>query len=94
MDFEIANDNFIDIMVKKNGKKTNTYISGWDIDDILLKQHLLKLKKLYGCGGSITNINKDDNNIKVLHLQGDRSEMVLLYLINQGINKDLIKIKN
>ncbi len=95
MDFDINNDKFIEILVKKNGKKTNTYISNWDIDETTLKHHLKILKKQNGCGGSITTINSENGeDIQVLHLQGERSEMMVSYLLDIGINKDVIRVKN
>ena len=41
------------ITVTPNGRKHNTYVSGWDVDLSLLKQYLATIKKSKGCNGSI-----------------------------------------
>ena len=102
-------DNKIIIWIQENGRKKNTYISGWNIDESLLKEHLKIIKKKKGCNGTIKNMlddttynilskenlknNKNNSNIKILHFQGDQCDFVYNYLQNNGYNKNNICIK-
>lgn len=83
----------IEIWVEERGRKSDTYIHGWDIDDDTLKFHLKAIKKKRGCNGSIKEIVKDTGAIKVMQLQGNIKEFLISYLKDQGINEDNITIK-
>lgn len=76
------------IWVEMNGRKKNTYISGWN--DI---EHLKIIKKNKGCNGTIKDIDEDGNIVKVMQFQGDHSDYIEKYLINIGIDKEYIYIK-
>lgn len=95
MSFDLNNDNLniIEIWVEERGKKADTYIYGWDIDDDTLKYHLKIIKKKKGCNGSIKEILKDNISIKVMQLQGNIKDYIISYLKEIGINDDNIKIK-
>jgi translation initiation factor 1 (eIF-1/SUI1) len=85
----------IDIWVETNGRKKNTYVSGWSLSDDKLKEHLSIIKKKNGCNGTIKFIETIDNTtpIKVLHLQGNHTEYLIKYLIDIGCNKELIHVR-
>jgi len=85
-DFQETNNNLIEIWVEANGRKKNTYLSGWKLELTKLKEHLTFIKKKNGCNGSIKNNN-------TLHLQGDHIEYITKYLIDNGCNKNNITIK-
>jgi len=86
-------DNMIEIWVEERGRKSDTYIYGWNIDDESLKLHLKKIKKKRGCNGSIKQIVKDNDSIKVMQLQGNVKDFVITYLKENGINDDNIRIR-
>ena len=85
----------IEMWVETNGRKKNTYISGWNIPDEQLKDHLKTIKKKNGCNGTIKEIpdESSSNLIKILQFQGDHSDFVKQYLINTGVDKSSIRIK-
>ena len=86
-------DNMIEIWVEERGRKSDTYIVGWDVDDETLKLHLKTIKKKRGCNGSIKQILKDNNSVKVMQLQGNVKDFVIAYLKENGINDDNIIIR-
>ena len=43
-DFQETNNNLIEIWVEVNGRKKNTYISGWNLNLTNLKEHLTFIK--------------------------------------------------
>lgn len=95
MTFESNNNltNLIEIWTEERGRKSNTFISGWEIDDIQLKEHLKIIKKKKGCNGSIKDIIKDTGKVKVMQLQGKLKDYLFAYLIENGVNDDAINIK-
>lgn len=85
-------DNNIDIELKKRGaKKSNTYIKNWNLSKSELKEHLKKLKQKLGCNGSIKNENCEGKKF-IVHLQGDKREIVKDYLISIGEKESNITI--
>ena len=72
-------DNLIVIYGEKR-KKTNTYIIGLPLDELMLKTHLKTMKNQFGCGGSIKEVELDGKNVKALHLQGDKIEKATRYI--------------
>ena len=76
-----------------NGKKKNTYIIGLDkhtnIPDI--KIILEKMKKTFGCGGSIKNVQYQGKDYNALHLQGDMIKKAGKYLATLNITNLEIK---
>jgi translation initiation factor 1 (eIF-1/SUI1) len=81
-----VDSSLIEIWVETNGRKKNTYVSGWNINLNILKEHLTFIKKKNGCNGSIKNNN-------TLHLQGDHIEFMTKYLIDNGCDKNNITVK-
>ncbi len=94
MAFENNNNlmDIIEIWTEERGRKSNTFISGWNIDDVQLKEHLKIIKKKKGCNGSIKEIVKDVGKVKVMQLQGKLKDYLFEYLKENGINDDAINI--
>lgn len=90
---EFAFNNQITVWLEANGRKKNTYISGWNITDEQLKEHLKTIKKKNGCNGSIKELLVNDIPTKVLQLQGDHIDYVSDFLQSQGVDKANIHIK-
>lgn len=88
-----TNANNIEIWVEERGRKSNTYIYGWNIDEDMLKNHLKIIKKKKGCNGSFKEMSKEMGLIKVIQLQGNVKDYVISYLKENGVNEDEIKIK-
>lgn len=91
--FEETNENELvgnklEIRVVRNGRKSVTYLSGWELEREELKAHMKELKKKHGCNGSVKE--KDDN--VVFMLQGEKSEELIEYLKKVGIKESDIKI--
>ena len=95
MSFDLSNNSSstIEIWVEERGKKADTYIYGWNIDEDILKTHLKTIKKKKGCNGSIKEIVKEIGPIKVMQLQGNIKDFIISYLKENGIHEDSIKIK-
>ncbi len=76
-----------------NGKKKNTYIIGLEkntnIPDI--KNVLEKMKKTFGCGGSIKEVQYQSKPYNALHLQGDMIKKAGKYLATLNITNLEIK---
>jgi translation initiation factor SUI1 len=85
----------IEIWVEANGRKKNTYVSGWNIPEEQLKEHLKTIKKKNGCNGTIKEISNETcaQLLKVLQLQGDHSEYINEYLVSHNVDTNNIRIK-
>jgi translation initiation factor 1 (eIF-1/SUI1) len=92
-DFDFEDNFTIEIWVERRGRKKNTYLSGWDLEKSELKNHLKTLKKSLGCNGCIKNITTDKEDIKVLHLQGDRVNDLNTYLLKNSVTEESITIR-
>lgn len=86
-------DNIITISKNRRGRKINLFISDWNITKDEMKEHLKNLKKSLGCNGSIKTETIEGVEKSVLHLQGDHTEKIKEYLINNNIDKSKINIK-
>jgi translation initiation factor 1 (eIF-1/SUI1) len=93
MFLEINDNNLIEVWSETRGRKSDTFIYGWNIDDDELKNHLKNIKRSKGCNGSIKEVTKETGKIKVMHLQGNLKDYVVEYLIQNGIDMNNIKIK-
>jgi translation initiation factor 1 (eIF-1/SUI1) len=80
----------IEIWVETCGRKKNTYVSGWNISEDLLKCHIKVIKKKNGCNGTLKSVDHLDN---VIQLQGDHSDYMLDYLKSNGIDNKMIHVK-
>ncbi len=86
----VPKENNITIWKENRGRKTNTYITGWNIDIDDLKSYLKEFKQSKGCNGSIKI--EDDDTYK-LHFQGDKIDDFIEFMLSKGIDKDTITIK-
>ena len=82
--------NKIELCIITTGKKSNTYITYWDISDEELKEHLKVIKIKKGCSGSI---KKETSGLTTLHLQGNLKKFMIEYFSKLGINESLLSIK-
>ena len=85
--------NNINIWIETTGRKKNTYISGWNIDDNILKEHLKNIKKKVACNGTVKNLENiiSHTELKVIQLQGNHIDYMIDYLTSNGIKN--IKVK-
>ena len=85
---------YITIWLEQIGRKKNTFCVNWNIKDDELKEHLSKIKKINGCGGSIKKLENDNGkSVNGIHIQGDLVEFMKSYLIKQGVDSKLINIR-
>lgn len=92
--FDELNSSFnIIIMTERRGRKTNTYVFGWDIEKSELKEHLKTLKKKHGCNGSVKVKDYNGNEQECLQLQGEWSLQVKEYLMANNVSENEIQIK-
>ncbi len=79
-------DDRIVVFCEKNGRNYNTYIVGWDETDE--KNILEKLKKKFGCGGTIKKINYDGkDDTKAINIQGN-------FVVKTGTYLKTLNLKN
>lgn len=69
------------------GRRKNTYISGLPFTFEELKEHLKTLKKKHGCNGAV----KEDDNLYVLHLQGDHIDDIIDYFKQHNVTNITIR---
>ena len=89
----LKNEINIDIWVETFGRKKNTYISGWLLPELEIKEHLKNIKKKNGCNGTIKKYIKENNEINVVMLQGNHAQYMTNYLNDLNISLDNIHIK-
>ena len=80
----------ITIWKESRGKKTNTYITGWNHTQDELKQYLKQFKQMKGCNGSLKN--DEDEGFK-LHFQGDKIDDFIEFMVSKGVNQESITVK-
>lgn len=93
---DVTKIKLIEIWVETNGRKKNTYVAGWDISDIELKEHIKIIKKKNGCNGTLKELiidGKQSDTLKVIQLQGDHTDYLKSYLEEQDINQSLIRVR-
>jgi len=71
--------------------KTNTYIVGLQLDRPTLTKTLEKMKKSFGCGGSIKEVEYDGKMMQSLHLQGDKVVKATEFIESLGVGKVISK---
>lgn len=86
---QFSNNFDITIWKESRGRKTNTYLSGWNITESDLKDYIKDFKKTHGCNGSL----KSENGDYILHFQGDKVDKIFEFVISKGVDKDTITIK-
>lgn len=85
----------VQILLKTMGRKKVTYITGWNIPDDELKEHIKNIKKKKCCNGSFKPIVESGfiTNNNEIQFQGDIIDFLKEYLIKSGIDSDNIVIK-
>jgi len=69
-------------VIKRNGRKVDTIISGWE-DDLDLKRICSHMKTKFSCSG---NVLKDKQSGKdIIKLTGTQNETVFQFLLSHGI---------
>jgi len=92
----INEQSIIEIWVETFGRKKNTYIAGWNVSELELKDHIKTIKKKIGCNGTLKEVSFNGNKsmlIKAIQLQGHHVDYILEYLKDQNIDINLIKVK-
>ena len=89
----LKNEINIEIWLETYGRKKNTYISGWVLQQDELKEHIKNIKKKNGCNGTQKKYVKDENEIDVILLQGDHIKYMVKYLNDLDISLDNIHIR-
>ena len=79
----------IEIWIDARGRNKNTYVTGWNIEESVLKNHLKMFKTKHGCNGSV---KKRGGNL-IMQLQGDNLNAIRKFIIDSGISIELIKIR-
>ena len=92
VDEQISSVSNVTIWKEQSGRKTNTYITGWNIDIIEMKDHLKVFKNKNGTNGSIKNYEENGEEKKKVQLQGDYVEKFFNFLVETGVNEDNIVI--
>jgi translation initiation factor 1 (eIF-1/SUI1) len=87
--FNLDDEKIVVFGVKKG--KTNTYIVGLTLDSPTLTKTLEKMKKSFGCGGSIKEVEYDGKMMIALHLQGDKVAKATEFIENLNIGKIISK---
>jgi len=82
----------IHLFGQKNGRRTNTFIAGWEISSEAMKGHLRTLKSRLACNGSIKKITYNGLEQTALHLQGNKITDCASFLMNEmGLTNLYIK---
>lgn len=79
----------IEIWIETKGRKSITFVSGWDIEDNIMTDHLKIIKRKNACNGSF----KTEDNTMIMQLQGDHIKYMYTYLTQQNIDKKSIIIR-
>ena len=77
---------------KRNARKSVSYVEGWNLDLVELKNHLKILKNKLGCNGSVKMKKINGNDTIVFQLQGDKRKELIDYLGEQGVEQSNITI--
>ncbi len=94
-DIQDTKESTVNIWVEVNGRKKNTYVTGWNIPETELKEHLKTIKKKNGCNGTIKSVPNESNNgfVITMQLQGDHTDYVKEHLVKNGVDANNIHIK-
>ena len=84
-------DNIVTISIERRGRKTNTFITGWNLTDDERKTHLKNLKKSFGCNGSVKTYVIDSVESPCIHLQGEHTDKIKEYLKQNDVSRITVK---
>ena len=92
IDEQVSSVSNVTIWKEQSGRKTNTYVTGWNIDINEMKDYVKVFKNKNGTNGSIKNY--DDGGVQKLkiQLQGDYVDKFFNFLVEKGVNEDNIII--
>lgn len=90
-EFTFEEDNIVTISIERRGRKTNTFITGWNITNDEMKAHLKNLKNKFGCNGSVKTINFESVDTPCIHLQGKHTDKIKEYLATNNVSNITIK---
>lgn len=90
-DLTFEEDEIITITIERRGRKTNTYITGWNITKEDMKTHLKSLKKKFGCNGSVKIMNINSVDTLCIHLQGEHTDKLQSYLEENNVSNIVVK---
>lgn len=74
---------------QRNGRKTLTTVQGMDKAQYRLKKILKEFKKEFACNGTLVD---DEEMGQVIQLQGDQRTKIAQFLLDEGVDKSIIKI--
>lgn len=83
-------DKTIIIFGEIQGRKVNTFIIGCNFTVDEYKTTLEKMKKSFGCGGSLKFIKYNDKTVYSIHLQGNQIKKAEDYLIKNTTSLKII----
>ena len=92
-EFDIDESNDITLWIETRGRKTNTYMTGWNKDKAEQKAFLKEFKKKNGCNGSIKEKVIDGEKSIVFHLQGNWQDALIAFLVDNGVSDNDITKK-
>ena len=72
-------------VIKRNGRKADTIISGWD-DDLDLKRICSHMKTKFSCSGNV--IKDEKTGQEIIKLTGTQNEKVIDFLISHNIYQE------
>lgn len=84
-------DNQVVVFGAKKKGKFNTFVVGLQLDIPTLATILEKMKKSFGCGGSIKDIEYDGKMMQSLHLQGDKVGVATHFIETLNVGKIVSK---
>jgi len=73
----------VELLLQINGRRSNTYISGLDLETKELDKHLKNLRIICACSCSSKTLKDDKQDIKVIHIQGNNISKIQEYLIKE-----------
>lgn len=89
--YNSTNNRSIVMWVVVNGRKKVTFISGWDLPENELKEHIRNIKKTNGCNGTLNKDKEGDGYI--IQFQGNMIDPVKKYMSQHNIDINSIYVK-
>ena len=85
-------DTIIEIWTEDRGRKSDTFISGLQLTEEELINHVKIIKKRKGCNGTVKKLLGDNGTTSlIIQLQGKQKDYLKEYFCNIGFNN--IKLK-
>ena len=93
IDVQVNTVSNVTIWKEQSGRKTNTYVTGWNIDIDEMKDNIKVFKNKNGTNGSIKYYEDDGEQKLKIQLQGDYVDKIFNFLVEKGVNEDDIIIR-